>query len=83
MGYWKLGLKVQVTLSDEGNPICLRWQGRDHPIQQIAKRWRVDDGWWLVHLLQDHFKVITSTGLLLILTHDLLADRWTITRLYD
>ncbi|MBX3065080.1 MAG: hypothetical protein KF726_19015 [Anaerolineae bacterium] len=83
MGYWKIGVKVQVILGDDGSPIRLRWQGREHPIEQIAKRWRVDDGWWLVRVLQDHFKVITSTGLLLILTHDLLSDRWTITRLYD
>ncbi|MBX3065065.1 MAG: hypothetical protein KF726_18940 [Anaerolineae bacterium] len=38
MGYWKIGIKVQVILGDDGSPIRLRWQGREHLIEQIAKR---------------------------------------------
>ncbi len=49
----------------------------------VANVWRLDDAWWQQRVWQDHFKLITTTGLLLILAHDLITDEWRVIRTYD
>ena len=64
-------------------PVFFRWNGQGHPVNAVAKRWRVDVDWWLVQIWCDYFKLITATGLLVTVCHDLLTNRWTLYRLYD
>jgi hypothetical protein len=72
-----------VYLDEHGFPVRIQWEGQLHPIDRIAYSWRVDDEWWKKRVFRDHYKVTTTTGYLLIITHDLASDTWAITRLYD
>ncbi len=83
MSYWREGVPVQEVMSEQGVPIRFTWQGHVHPVQKIANVWQIDDSWWQQRVWQDRFKVITTTGLLLILAHDLLTDEWRLIRVYD
>lgn len=83
MSYWREGVPVQEVVSEQGVPIRFTWQGHVHPVQKIANIWQIDDSWWQQRVWQDRFKVITTTGLLLILAHDLVTDEWRLIRVYD
>ncbi len=80
---WPNGEPITVEHSPDGAPRAFTWQGRTHPVQGIAKRWRVDTGWWRRRIWREYFKLSTRTGLLVILYRDLLTDRWYLQRLYD
>jgi hypothetical protein len=66
-----------------GFPQQLVWQEQMHTITQITRRWRIRSDWWDEPLWRDYFKLTTDTGLLLIIFHDLLGDKWYLQRLYD
>ena len=83
MSFWKEGDPATVETDRMGLPTCFHWLGQSHPVQEISNVWRVDDAWWKGRVWRDHFKLITTTGLLVILSHDLTSDLWYITRLYD
>ncbi|MCZ7571729.1 MAG: hypothetical protein M5U01_24525 [Ardenticatenaceae bacterium] len=80
--FWPDGEPIAVA-GDAENPRALTWQGRTHPVQGIANRWRVDEGWWHQRTWRDYFKLYTRTGLLVVIYHDLLTGRWYLQRLYD
>jgi hypothetical protein len=82
MAYWREGEPVEVVVK-QGVPISVNWQGRVHRIKGISKTWRVDTGWWRVRQRRDYYKLLTTTGLLLILAHDLISHEWRIFRVYD
>ena len=79
---WSAGLLVEVGVSED-RPARFQWEGKFHPIQGIANHWRVDLGWWRLRIWRDYFKVYTTTGLLVILYHDLVVDEWYLQRVYD
>jgi hypothetical protein len=83
MSYWRQGEPIADLTTDEGIPIRFTWQKRVHPIHDIANIWRVDDGWWHERVWRDYYKLITTTGLLVILAHDLITDEWRLIRIYD
>jgi len=83
MSYWRGGDPVSNMQTENGVPTCFTWQGRVHNVSAVAKMWRIDDGWWVQRVWQDYFKLITSTGLLVILSHDLLTGEWRLLRIYD
>jgi hypothetical protein len=94
---WPNGEPITVESDPDGAPRAFTWQGRTHLVQGIAKRWRVDTGWWHHpavspvpgrcgtnrRVWREYFKLSTRTGLLVILYRDLLTDRWYLQRLYD
>lgn len=80
---WSEGDPVLVEADARGFPQRMTWQGRNHRVRQIANRWRVDEGWWFQHVRREYFKLITDSGLLLTIFHDLLSDSWCVQRLYD
>ncbi len=80
---WLSGLALAVWLDDEGIPIRLRWEEQTHPVQGISNRWRVDVRWWRARIWRDYFQLVTTTGLLLVVYHDLVDDRWYLQRMYD
>ncbi|MEP7288609.1 MAG: DUF6504 family protein [Chloroflexota bacterium] len=69
--------------TENGLPQRFTWQGRVHTVSAIANVWRIDDAWWQQRVWQDRFKLTTTTGLLVILSHDLLSDEWLLIRVYD
>jgi hypothetical protein len=83
MSYWRAGDAVQDVEAENGLPTRFTWQGRVHEVKAIANVWRLDDAWWQQRVWQDRFKLITTTGLLLILSHDLLSGEWRLLRVYD
>jgi hypothetical protein len=74
---------VEVWLNGLSTPARLRWEGRIHPVQVVANHWRVDLGWWRLRVWRDYYKLATTTGLLLIVYHDLVNDKWYLQRVYD
>lgn len=83
MSYWRLGEPVKTVNSEDGVPQRFTWQGQVHPVKTIANVWRIDDGWWQQRIWRDYFKLVTATGLLVIICHDLLTDEWHLIRIYD
>ncbi len=83
MSYWREGDPVTDVDVESGLPKSFTWRGKVHLVSDIANTWRIDDGWWQQRVWQDRFKLITSTGLLVILSHDLITEEWRVIRSYD
>jgi len=89
---WGLGVSITVTVSagdaqeektTAAEPVSFTWQGRQHQVLEITKRWRVDVDWWRGRVWRGYFKCRTNTGLLVILYQDLVNQGWYLQRLYD
>jgi hypothetical protein len=80
---WPDGEPISVLSDAMQTPHAFTWQGRTHPVQEIAKRWRVDVDWWRGRVWREYFKLTTHTGLLVIVYRDVLTGRWYLQRLYD
>lgn len=80
---WPDGFPVEVQVNTNGRPVALCWGHRWHAISGISDHWRVDAEWWRLRQLRDYFTVHTCSGLLVIIYHELLTDRWYLLRLYD
>ena len=80
---WSSGVIIRVWCHPDGTPARMRWQGQGHGVQIIANEWRIDLGWWRLRIWRDYYKLLTTTGLLMIVYHDLLTDLWYLQRVYD
>lgn len=80
---WPEGEPIQVVSDAAQTPRSFNWRERTHPVQQIAKRWRVDVDWWRGRVWREYFKLTTHTGLLVVIYRDVLTQRWYLQRLYD
>ena len=80
---WPEGEGIEVDVDDEGAPLSFTWRGQRRRVQGIAKRWRVDEGWWRNRVWREYFKLATADGLLVLLYRDLLTGDWRLQRLYD
>ena len=80
---WPDGELIAVEADSLHTPCAFTWRGRTHPVQSIAKRWRVDVDWWRVRVWRENFKLATGTGLLVVIYRDLLSGDWYLQRLYD
>ncbi len=74
---------IKVGLSTDGVPLWFTWNGRRHTVEMVARRWRVDFGWWRWHVWREHYKLTTRTGLLVIIYRDLDSGEWFLQRIYD
>jgi hypothetical protein len=81
---WLKGEQVQVW-GAENPPDGFRYQGRSHNITNICNRWRVHTRWWEPDesVWREYLKVVTNTGLLCLIYHDLQSEDWFLSRLYD
>ena len=61
----------------------ITWQGRRHAVRQLLRAWRVEASWWEAPVRRDCYQLLTETGLLVELFHDLDEDAWFLLRLYD
>jgi hypothetical protein len=80
---WSQGERIAVVSDATQASRSFTWRGRTHPVQGIAKRWRVDVDWWRGRVWREYFKLATRTGLLVIVYRDLLTGDWYLQRLYD
>ena len=81
--FWPEGQPIVVQSDALAAPQSFTWQGRRHPVQAVARRWRVDQDWWRQRVWREYFKLTTRTGLLVIIYRDLLSGQWYLQRLYD
>jgi hypothetical protein len=80
---WVAGIILKVITTSSGDPVRLTWEGRLHVVEGIANSWRVDLGWWRLRIWRDYYKLYTTTGLLLVVYHDLISGQWYLQRVYD
>lgn len=80
---WPDGEPITVVSDATHTPQAFTWQGRTHLVQAIAKRWRLDEGWWRRRVWREYFKLSTRTGLLVVIYRDWLTGCWYLQRLYD
>ena len=79
---WLPALTIEMTLR-ESRPAFFVWQGQNHRVRWIARQWRVDVGWWRLRVWRDYYKLVTDTGLLVVVYCDLLEEEWYLQQLYD
>ncbi|MBK8027199.1 MAG: hypothetical protein IPK19_38870 [Chloroflexi bacterium] len=80
---WADGKPIAVEADAESLPLRFTWEGENHPIDAILDCWRVDTDWWRGRVWRMVFRVVTETGLLVELYHDLLLGGWYMQRVYD
>lgn len=71
------------VLSTEDEPKAFRWRGRSYQIVHISEHRRIDKYWWRQRVWRDYYTVLTNTGLLAEIYHDLVTDDWYLQREYD
>ena len=81
--WWAGGDPIRVTADLLGTPRSFTWQGKRHPVAQVTRRWRIDVDWWRGRIWREYFKLVTRTGLLVEVYHDLINGGWFVQRLYD
>jgi hypothetical protein len=79
---WTVGPEITVSTDDEG-PWTFTWAGQTHHVATLCNAWRVHTGWWQQEVWRDYYKVQTEDGLLCVLYHDLLRERWHLVSIYD
>lgn len=80
---WTSGSPIRVELDEKEQPASFGWNGGWHPVEMVLNTWRVDVGWWKFRVWREHYKLTTTTGLMVIIFHDLSGDGWYLQRLYD
>jgi hypothetical protein len=81
--FWPDGLPINVIPDDLAAPAIIQWRWRRHSVTRIVKRWRVDEGWWQSRIWREYFQLITDSGLLLLVYHDVRTGQWRLQRVYD
>ena len=79
---WTQGIAIRMDLND-GLPGRFVWEKRAHPVLYVANHWRVDVAWWRWRVWRDYWKLVTGTGLLVVVYQDLSVGDWYLQRLYD
>lgn len=79
---WAQGIAIRMELND-GLPGRFVWERRTHPVLYVANHWRVDVAWWRWRVWRDYWKLVTGTGLLVVVYQDLSGGGWYLQRLYD
>jgi hypothetical protein len=80
---WIMGDLIDVSLSPSGVPIHILWRKQRHPVAAILNGWRVDAEWWRFRIFRDYYKILTGTGLLIVIFHDRIKGEWRLLRVYD
>lgn len=72
-----------MTADAAGRPLRFTWQGQTHPVDTITRQWRVHADWWRTAAWRAYYKLTTTSGLLVIIYHELPAGDWFLQRLFD
>ena len=57
-------------------------RGRAEKVREVSNHWRVQEEWWRRELLREYYRVITDSGKLCLIYHDLLGGGWYVERIY-
>ncbi|MFZ5915476.1 MAG: hypothetical protein ACOYZ7_00905 [Chloroflexota bacterium] len=75
---WPDGEPIEVW-GETDAPTGFTWAGADHRVVEVCNRWwQPDETVW-----REYLKVVTGSGLLCLLYHDLIGGGWLLARLYD
>ena len=80
---WHPPLPIEVTTDADAAPTLFTCRGATHHVVALLNRWRDDEGWWFTRIWQENFVVRTSSGLQVLVYHDLLTHQWYLQRIYD
>ena len=80
---WPAGEPIAVRHNDLLEPCSFDWRGRRCRVERIAKRWRLDQGWWQRRIRREYFKLTTREGLLVVIYYDWIGGTWYLQRIYD
>ncbi len=81
--FWSDGIPIEVTVDALATPAAFAWRGRYHTVDRVIERWRVDEGWWKRRAWREYFQLVTHSGLLVLIYHDVRIDQWRLQRVYD
>lgn len=81
--FWNDGIPIEVTVDALAAPAAFVWRGRRHTVARVVERWRVDEGWWKRRAWREYFQLVTHSGLLVLIYHDVRIDQWRLQRVYD
>ncbi|MBI4188836.1 MAG: hypothetical protein HY529_06485 [Chloroflexi bacterium] len=79
-----LGMTPEVTVkADEtGTPESLSLKSNRCKVVRVYDRWRIADSWWAEEVSRDYFRVELGNGSVCNIYHDMMTDRWYLTRSY-
>ena len=74
-----------ITWDEEDPPRGFTWNNASHEILEIVNTWRVHTRWWEPFQIvwREYFKIVTDTGHLCQIYHDLQNGGWYLARIYD
>jgi hypothetical protein len=81
--FWPAGLPIAVTLDALATPTAFTWRTQRHSVARVVERWRVDEGWWKKRAWREYFQLVTRSGLLVLIYHDVRSGQWRLQRVYD
>ena len=81
--FWPDGVRIVVTCDDLATPVSFSWESHRHVVERVIERWRIDEGWWKRRVWREYFQLVTRSGLLVLIYHDVRAGEWRLQRLYD
>ena len=80
---WPDGSPIRVAVNDGDQPLRFTWRGQTHEVDTITREWRVRTDWWRGGAWRAYFRLTTSSGLLVVIFHDLADGEWFLQRLFD
>ena len=68
---------LQVTASDEGSPVALKFRRRWVDVDSVVDRWRIDGEWWRERpFSRMYYECVVDQGLRVTVYHDLVDGNW-------
>lgn len=82
---WLEGVPLRVKLGRNGTPQHFVWQGQNHRIERIWRRWQIDVDWWSEsgRVWREYLLVTTQDGLLCQIYQELGGKEWYFVRFYN
>jgi len=81
--FWPGGIPIKVQVDPSGRPLSIVWNGKSHRVDRVSVGKLLDDRWWVARVWRAYYRVITASGLLLVIFRNLITNTWYLERLYD
>lgn len=75
-----------VTRRAIGDPVAVRWRGRNERVAAIEETWDLAEGWWRSApeaTRRRYYRLRASSGLLCVVYRDLGSGRWYLEQISD
>ncbi|MFC1893506.1 hypothetical protein ACFLYR_05700 [Chloroflexota bacterium] len=79
-----LGIASELTVKADamGIPESLTMKSNRRKVVRVYDHWRIADSWWADEVSRDYFRVELSNNTTCNIYHDMIADRWYLSRNY-